>query len=97
MTNLTCGEFFRKLRTDNQLTRDEVADDLQVSVSTIARLELNDKLPSVRILLKMSEKFGVSVDELAGGAFTDKGDALADASMKPASSTAAQNTKAGAA
>lgn len=94
MTNLTCGEFFRKLRTDNYLTRDEVADDLQVSVSTIARLELNDKLPSVRILLKMSTKFGVSVDELANGGLIDGGEAF---DSKFGAAAEAKATKAGAA
>lgn len=56
----------KELREDHDLTRLEMAQRLGVNKSTITRYELGDMKPTIDMLLKIRELFGVTVDWVTG-------------------------------
>lgn len=63
---MTLGIRLRKLREDRGLYIRQVADSLGVAVSTIAGYEKYDKNPNNKMLKKLADFYGVSVDYLLG-------------------------------
>jgi transcriptional regulator with XRE-family HTH domain len=64
MAKPSCGSRVRKRREDLGLTRERTAIDAGVSVSTLARLELSDKLPRTESLIEIARRLDISIDEL---------------------------------
>lgn len=60
------GIRLKELRKDKQLTQKQLADFLSVSGNTICSWENDKQEPSMDDLLKLSEKFEVSLDYLFG-------------------------------
>lgn len=58
------GRLIRTARERANLTREELARKAQVSTSTVARLELNDRLPNALALARIAGRVGVPVAEL---------------------------------
>lgn len=58
------GRLVRAARERADLTREELARDAQVSTSTIARLELKDRLPNALALARIAGRVGVPVTDL---------------------------------
>jgi len=58
------GEKIKKLRTDNGLTQDELAERIFVTRTAISKWETGKGLPSIESLKELSRLFGVSLDEL---------------------------------
>lgn len=58
------GEKLKKLRTDNQLTQDELAERIYVTRTAISKWETNKGYPSIDSLKQLSTLFGISIDEL---------------------------------
>lgn len=56
----------KELREDHGLTKNEMAKRLEVNKSTISRYETGEISPSIDILIKAREIFGVTVDWLTG-------------------------------
>jgi transcriptional regulator with XRE-family HTH domain len=56
----------RELREDHGLTRLEMAKRLEVNKSTITRYESGDMNPTIDMLLKIRETFGVTIDWITG-------------------------------
>jgi len=56
------GEKLRTLRKRNQLTQQDVAEQLNVSWQYVSKLERGIKLPNAAMLVKLSRLFEVSVD-----------------------------------
>lgn len=54
----------RASREQSGLTREELARDSKVSTSTVARLELNDRLPNALALARIAARVGVAVTDL---------------------------------
>lgn len=52
----------KDLRIDNDLTKSELAKQLDISPRTITRYENGESEPTISVLIKMSLIFGVSVD-----------------------------------
>ena len=52
----------RDLRIDNDLTKTELANKLDISERTLARYETGESEPTISILIKMSHIFDVSID-----------------------------------
>jgi len=52
----------RDLRIDNDLTKTELADKLDISERTLARYETGESEPTISVLIKMSHIFDVSID-----------------------------------
>jgi|GEM_PF-3082237 len=61
---MTFGEILKRLRNINKITQSEFAQVLNKSRSTIAGYEINDRLPDQETMLKISECFGVSLENL---------------------------------
>lgn len=58
------GRLVRAARERADLTREELAREAQVSTSTIARLELKDRLPNALALARIAGRVGVPVTDL---------------------------------
>lgn len=64
MSKLRYGNRVRERREELGLTRERLAVAADVSTSTVARLELDDKLPSVSKLASIALVLGMTIDEL---------------------------------
>ena len=51
----------RDLRIDNDLTKTELANKLDISERTLARYETGESEPTISVLIKMSHIFDVSM------------------------------------
>lgn len=60
----TFNERLSRLRKQHDMTQQELADQLGVTRSTVAKYENQFRVPGMKILRKLSSIFGVTVDEL---------------------------------
>ena len=67
MNQVKIGEFLRELRKGKGLTQEQLAEKLNVSQNTIAKIESGLRRPSIDFLLELSEFFGVSTNYLVLG------------------------------
>lgn len=67
MTPDTIGNRLRSLRIEHEISQRELARDIGVSNSTIARIEKGDSLPDTRTLIAYSEHYCVSTDWILFG------------------------------
>ena len=58
------GDRIYKLRTQKNMSQGELADALEVSRQSVSKWETNASVPELDKLVKLSELFGVSLDEL---------------------------------
>ena len=61
---MTFGEKLKKLRRDNQLTQEELADKIYVTRTAISKWETDKGFPDIDNLKQISNLFGVTIDEL---------------------------------
>ncbi len=61
---MTFGEKLKKLRTDNGLTQDELAEKIYVTRTAISKWETDKGYPSIDSLKQLSNLFEISIDEL---------------------------------
>lgn len=61
---MSLGERIYKLRTEKNLSQGDLADALEVSRQSISKWETNGSVPELDKLVKLSEIFDVSLDEL---------------------------------
>ena len=64
---MTFGEIIKKLRTDNGLTQDELAEKIYVTRTAISKWESDRGFPNIESLKAISKYFSVSLDELLSG------------------------------
>ena len=67
MDMMRIGAFLAKLRKENGLTQEELGQTLGVSNKTVSRWETGTYLPPVEMLQRMSERYGVSINEILSG------------------------------
>ena len=60
------GSIIKKCRNVKNITQEQLADKLNVSVQTVSRWENGVNFPDITLLPLISEYFGVSVDYLLG-------------------------------
>ena len=60
------GDKLKSARVNNNLSRNQVAELIGVSVSMIGHYETGERVPSVEILLKLASRYKVSIDYLHG-------------------------------
>lgn len=65
---MTFGEKLKKLRTENNLTQEQLADALFVTRTAISKWETDKGYPSIDSLKAISDYFKVSIDELISDA-----------------------------
>lgn len=61
---MTLGEKIYKLRTQNKLSQGDLANELNVSRQSISKWENDNSTPDLEKIVKLSEIFNVSLDEL---------------------------------
>lgn len=61
---MSLGERIYKLRVERNLSQGDLADALGVSRQSISKWETNGSVPELDKLVKLSEMFGISLDEL---------------------------------
>ena len=61
---MTFGEKLKKLRNDNGLTQDELADKIYVTRTAISKWETDKGYPSIDSLKQLSNLFAVSIDDM---------------------------------
>ena len=64
---MTFGKKIKKLRTDNGLTQDELAEKIYVTRTAISKWESGRGFPNIESLKAISKYFSVSLDELLSG------------------------------
>lgn len=62
--NVPFADILKKLRTEKELTQQELADKINISRSAVARWENGTRLPDAAILLRLSGILGVDVNML---------------------------------
>ncbi|MBQ3317769.1 MAG: helix-turn-helix transcriptional regulator [Spirochaetales bacterium] len=67
MNQLKIGKFLKQLRTEKNLTQEQVAESLNVSRRTVSRWETGFNLPDLDILVIMSDFYQVDLRELLEG------------------------------
>lgn len=60
------GDKLKSARVNNNLSRNQVAELIGVSVSMIGHYETGERVPSVETLLKLASQYKVSIDYLLG-------------------------------
>ena len=63
---LPVGDIIRTLRSERNLTQDQLAQKIGVDRSTISTYESENRLPSLFSLIELSRVFGVTTDYLLG-------------------------------
>jgi len=61
---MNLGERIYNLRTGKKMSQGDLADALEVSRQSVSKWETNGSVPELDKLIKLSEVFGVSLDEL---------------------------------
>ena len=69
---MSLGERIYKLRTEKEMSQGDLADALEVSRQSISKWETNGSVPELDKLVKLSEIFGISLDELVTGKETEQ-------------------------
>lgn len=60
------GAKIKALRESKKMTQKELAETLKISRETISKWELDKSLPDIENLIRLSDIFQISVDELLG-------------------------------
>ena len=61
------GEFLRELRKENNLTQEQIADQLNVSNRSVSRWETGRNMPDIGLLVEIAELYDVSIPEIIDG------------------------------
>ena len=67
MNTIKSGKFLLDLRKEKSLSQKEVADIIGVSDKTISKWECGEGFPSIDFLVKLSEFYEVTIDEIVKG------------------------------
>lgn len=68
---MNLGENIYQLRTERNLSQGDLADALEVSRQPVSKWENNSAVPELDKLLKLSQIFGITIDELVTGKTPD--------------------------
>ena len=64
MDYLKIGQYLTELRKYYKITQDDLANHLSVSRQAVSRWETGTSIPGIEILLKLSELYGVTINEI---------------------------------
>lgn len=64
---MTLGERLAMLRKSKGLSQEQLADELYLTRQTISKWELNQSVPDITYILKLSDHFAVSTDYILRG------------------------------
>lgn len=66
------SEKLYKLRKDNNWSQEELAEKMEVSRQTVSKWESNKAIPELNKLVKLSELYNITLDELVKDTITDE-------------------------
>ncbi len=66
------GKFIKKIRKDNKLTQQKLADKYGVTYQAVSKWENGINLPEVTLIRQMSKDFDISVEDILDGKLTKK-------------------------
>ena len=69
---MTLGENIVRLRTQRNWSQGDLADALDISRQSVSKWETDASVPELEKLLKLSELFGVTLDELVRGGSAER-------------------------
>ena len=69
---MSLGETIYRLRTEKSLSQGDLAEMLEVSRQSISKWENNSAVPDLEKIIRLSEIFEVSLDELVKGEETPR-------------------------
>ena len=61
------GKFIKKLRKDNNLTQQKLADKYGVTYQAVSKWENGINLPDVTLIRQMSKDFNISIEDILDG------------------------------
>ena len=61
------GKFIKKLRKDNNLTQQKLADKYGVTYQAVSKWENGINLPDVTLIRQMSKDFDISIEDILDG------------------------------
>ena len=61
------GQFIKKIRKDNNLTQQELADKYGVTYQAVSKWERGINLPEVSLIRQISKDFNISIDDILDG------------------------------
>lgn len=67
MDTVKIGKFLSELRRERELTQEQLGERLGISNKTVSRWENGNYMPSVDMLMELSEFYGVSINEILSG------------------------------
>ena len=82
---MTLGENIVRLRTQKNWSQGDLADALEISRQSVSKWETDASIPELDKLLKLSELFGVTLDELVRGEEVPKTETALPAETVPVS------------
>lgn len=80
---MTLGENIVRLRTQKNWSQGDLADALDISRQSVSKWETDSSIPELDKLLKLSELFGITLDELVRGEEVPKTETAVPASFAP--------------
>ena len=89
---MTLGENIVRLRTQKNWSQGDLADALEISRQSVSKWETDASIPELDKLLKLSELFGVTLDELVRGEEVPKTETAMPAAQTVQASFAPQAT-----
>ena len=89
---MTLGENIVRLRTQKNWSQGDLADALDISRQSVSKWETDASIPELDKLLKLSELFGVTLDELVRGEEVPKTETAMPAAQTVPASFAPQAT-----
>ena len=63
---ITIGENIKRLRRERELTQEQLAEVLNVSITAVSKWERGETMPDITLLFPLAHYFHVSLDELMG-------------------------------
>ena len=66
MANETLGARLTRLRKEKGMTQSDIADKLSVTAQAVSKWENDQASPDIDILIRLSELYDISLDELLG-------------------------------
>ena len=64
--NIQIGENIKRLRKNKNITQEQIAEILGVSITAVSKWERGETYPDITLLFPLAHYFGVSLDELMG-------------------------------
>lgn len=74
MNPILVGKFIAKLRKDKDMTQEQFGETLGVTNKTVSRWESGSYMPNIDMLQRMSQIFGISINELLAGEYISNED-----------------------